>query len=51
MLKAIFKAAAVTVIAQTKSHPLHDDYERLLENGTKPNLAEVTIARKIAAIV
>lgn len=51
MLKSIFKAAAVTVVSHSKSHPLRDDYERLLANGTKPNLAKVTIARKIAAIV
>ena len=51
MLKAIFKGAATTVIAHTKSSLQHDAYERLLANGTKPNLAKVTIARKIAAIV
>lgn len=50
-LKAIFKGAAITVLRHTKSHPLKDDYDRLLENGTKPNLAQLTIARKIAAIV
>jgi transposase len=51
MLKGIFKAAATTVVSHTKSCPLHEDYQRLLANGTKPNLAKVTIARKIAAIV
>jgi transposase len=51
LLKGIFKAAAVTVISHAKSHPLREDYERLLANGTKPTLAKVTIARKIAAIV
>jgi len=30
---------------------LSKDYDRLLSNGTKPNLAKLTVARKIAAIV
>jgi len=50
-LKAIFKGAATTVITQSGTSPLREHYERLLENGTKPNLAKLTIARKIAAIV
>jgi len=29
---------------------LREVYERLLVNGTKPNLAKLTIARKIAAM-
>jgi transposase len=51
MLKAIFKGAATTVIAQRQGGLLRGDYDRLLENGTKPNLAKLTIARKIAAIM
>ena len=31
--------------------PLHEHYRRLTAAGTKPNLAKVTIARRIAAIV
>jgi transposase len=50
-LKGIFKGAATTVIQHTKDEPLREDYARLLANGTKPNLATLTIARKIAAIV
>lgn len=50
-LKAIFKGAATTVIQHTKGEPLCEDYARLLAQGTKPNLAKLTIARKIAAIV
>lgn len=50
LLKSIFKGAATTVIHQSKPNPLRVHYERLLENGTKPNLAKVTIARKIASI-
>jgi transposase len=50
-LKNIFKGAATTVIAQLgESEPLHQDYQRLTAAGTKPNLAKLTIARKIAAI-
>jgi hypothetical protein len=49
-LKNIFKGAATTVSHQLKTEPLHQDYQRLLAAGTKPNLAKLTIARKIAAI-
>jgi transposase len=49
--KAIFKGAAITVITSMAKDPLRRDYERLLENGTKPTLARLTLARKIAAIV
>jgi transposase len=51
MRKAIFKGAATTVIVHSGPNPLREDYDRLLENGTKPNLAKLTVARKIAAIV
>jgi transposase len=50
-LKSIFKGAATTVIALLKAEPLHQDYQRVIAAGTKPNLAKLTIARKIAAIV
>jgi hypothetical protein len=49
-LKNIFKGAALTVVTQLKTEPLHQDYQRLIAAGTKPNLAKLTIARKIAAI-
>lgn len=49
--KAIFKDAATSVIMMMSKDPLHTDYQRLLEEGTKPNLAKLTIARKIAALV
>lgn len=49
-LKHIFKGAATTVIGQSETEPLHQDYKRLLAAGTKPNLAKLTIARKLAAI-
>jgi transposase len=50
-LKAIFKGAATTVLMQHHEDPLYQDYQRLLAGGTKPNLAKVTLARKIAATV
>lgn len=51
MDKAIFKGAAVTVLTSMPAEPLRKDYERLVANGTKPNLARLTLARKIAAAV
>ncbi len=51
ILKTIFKGAATTVIAHGGSDALREAYDRLLDSGTKPNLAKLTIARKIAAIV
>lgn len=50
-LKDAFKGAATTVIANMPDHPLHQDYQRMLTAGTKPNLAKVTLARRIAAAV
>lgn len=51
VLKAIFKGAATTVIGQLVDDPLHADYQRMLQSGIKPNLAKLTLARRIAAIV
>jgi transposase len=48
-LKGIFKGAATTVIAHASSSPFRAAYDRLCEQGTKPNLAKVTVARKLAA--
>ena len=31
--------------------PLHEAYQRMLESGIKPNLAKLTLARRIAAMV
>jgi transposase len=47
-LKDIFKGAATTVIDH-RQRPLYDDYLRMLEQGTKPPLAKLTLSRKIAA--
>jgi transposase len=51
LLKAVFKGAATTVVQGMPEHPLHRDYQRLLESGVKPNLAKLTVARRIAAAV
>jgi transposase len=48
-LKCIFKGAATTVITQRHDEPLYQDYQRIVAGGTKPNLAKLTLARKIAA--
>lgn len=48
-LKGIFKSAATTVIAHPTSNQFRAAYDRLCEHGTKPNLAKVTVARKLAA--
>ena len=49
MLKAIFKGAATAAAA--KPGPLKKIYEASVARGTKPDLAKVTLARKIASIV
>jgi transposase len=51
ILKSIFKGAATTVIARMSDDPLHAHYERMLASGIKPNLAKLTLARRIAALV
>ena len=50
-LKSIFKGAATTAITQHNKDPMYARYERLLEGGTKPNLAKLSLARMIAATV
>jgi transposase len=49
-LKDIFKGAATTVIQLRGEDPVYGHYCSLLDNGTKPNLAKLTIARQIASI-
>lgn len=51
LLKSIFKGAANTVINQMPTHPLHQHYQQLIASGTKANLARLTSARRIAAVV
>jgi hypothetical protein len=50
-LKAAFKGAAHCVVGHMTDHPLTRKYYQLCEAGTKPSLAMLTIARKIAAAV
>ena len=50
-VKNLFKAAATTVVTQMYSDPLFLRYKHLLESGKKPNLAKLTISRKLAATV
>jgi transposase len=50
LLKNVFKGAATTIVTQLSEHPLHKDYQRMLDGGTKPNLAKLTLARKVASI-
>jgi transposase len=49
-LKDVFKGAATTVVQRAKDGPLYRHYQSLLDGGTKPNLAKLTIARQIASI-
>jgi len=51
VLKSIFKGAATTVITQHNKDPIYGRYERLLDGGTKPTLAKLSLARMIAAAV
>lgn len=50
-LKEVFKGAAHHVATQMLSHPLYQDYQRLVDGGLKPNLAMLTMARRLAAAV
>ncbi len=50
-MKNIFKGAATTVITNLSHDPLHEHYQQLTAAGTKPNLAKLTLARRIAAVV
>ena len=51
MLKNVFRGAAETVVYQLPQHPLALNYERMIAAGTKPNLARLTLARRIAGAV
>jgi hypothetical protein len=46
-VKAMFRSRGI----QSDGHPLHEGYQRMLQSGIKPNLAKLTLARRIAAIV
>ncbi|HKW16610.1 MAG TPA: transposase [Terriglobales bacterium] len=47
-LKSLFKSAAIS--ASTRPGPLHDFYLARVENGMRPTMARLTLARKIASI-
>jgi transposase len=49
-LKHVFKGAA-TAVLQHRMEPMYGDYLRLTEQGTKPPMAKLTLARRIAATV
>ena len=50
-LKAVFKGASQSARSMLPPNPFRDHYDRMLLAGTKPNLAQLTLARKLAAIV
>ena len=47
-LKAVFKGAALTAIATNKEFKQY--YQRMIDNRIRPEMARLTVARKIAAI-
>lgn len=51
LLKNVFKGAAETVIHVMPKHPLSIGYQRMITAGTKPNLARLTAARRIAGAI
>jgi transposase len=51
LLKAVFKGAAEIVAHHMPEHPLTLAYQRKIAAGTKPNLAQLTLARRIAGAV
>jgi hypothetical protein len=50
-LKTIFKGAANAAILYGRDDPLYHHYQRLLDGGTKPTLARLTLARQLASII
>ncbi|MHC4073445.1 MAG: IS110 family transposase [Planctomycetota bacterium] len=50
-LKTIFKGAANAVILYGRDDPLYHHYQQLLDGGTKPTLARLTLARQLASII
>jgi transposase len=49
VLKTVFKGAAATAVS--RPGPLHEFYVRQRATGMKPEIARVTVARKLATIV
>ena len=50
-LKDLVKGAAQSALRSKPPNPQLEAFDRMVEAGTKPNLARLTIARKIAAVV
>jgi transposase len=50
-LKEVFKGAATSVVRHPDASAMYTSYKRVTEAGTKPNLARLTLARTIAAVV
>ena len=50
LMKCVFKGAALSITRLGEEHPLRQCYDRLVTE-TKPNLARLTIARRLAATV
>lgn len=48
-LKEVFKAAALSATQLKEDHPLRIDYEAMIMRGMRPNLARLTLARRLAA--
>jgi transposase len=51
LLKEVFKGAAMTVIQSMPNDPLCQNYRRAVDDGMDPDMARLTLARQIAAIV
>jgi transposase len=51
LLKLVFKGAAHQICTLMPAHPLHQHFQRIVAAGTKPNLAKLTIARRLSATV
>jgi transposase len=49
ILKAVFKGAATTVLTK-EDHPLRKTYDKQVSEGMRPNLAKLTLARKLATL-
>jgi transposase len=49
LLKSILKGAAHTVVTKMPQHPLSQQFQRQVAAGTRPNLALLTLARRLAA--
>jgi len=48
-LKEVFKSAAISVTQLKADHPLRIDYEAMVMRNMRPNLARLTLARRLAA--